>query len=209
MNWKGAHRSVLMAGEGQPSTSTIAGNHDPLCMQGLVQSVQLPRRQGEVETPTSNQPPRGAQGRSLLGPATLRTCPFASLLGQVRARRGPGGYCRRSGNGGPQTCLPAAYGVAQRRPSTAHLHRHKLKTLARGQASRGGRQGASSGTASSGWLARRRRDQGGVPHEVPVTQAMTTEARRAPACAVSLFPHRCKGGKHRPRHQAKATISVQ
>ena len=46
--------------------------------------------------------------------------------------------------------------------------------------SRGGRHGASSGTASSGWLARRRRDQGGVPHEVPVMQAMTTEARRAP-----------------------------
>ena len=29
-------------------------------------------------------------------------------------------------------------------------------------------------------LARRRRDQGGVPREVPVTQAMMTEARRAP-----------------------------
>ena len=91
--------------------------------------------------------------------------------------------------------------------------KHKLKTLARGQASRGGRQGASSGTASSGWLARRRRDQGGVPHEVPVTQAMTTKAqagaRRAPACAVSLFPLWCKGSKHRPRHQAKVTISVQ
>ena len=39
MNWKGACRSVLIAGEGQPPTSTIAGNHDPLCMQGLVQSV--------------------------------------------------------------------------------------------------------------------------------------------------------------------------
>ena len=25
-------------------------------------------------------------------------------------------------------------------------------------------------------------------------------ARRVPACAVSLFPFRCKGGKHRPRH---------
>ena len=62
----------------------------------------------------------------------------------------------------------------------AHLHQHKLKTLARGQASRGRRHGASSGTASSGWLARRRGDQGGVPHEVPVTQAMTTEARRVP-----------------------------
>ena len=43
----------------------------------------------------------------------LRTCPFASLLSQVRVRLGPGGYCRCSGNGGPQTCLPAACGVAQ------------------------------------------------------------------------------------------------
>ena len=83
--------------------------------------------------------------------------------------------CRRSGNGGPQTCLPAACGVAQRGPSVAHLHQHKLKTLTRGQASRGGRQGASSGTASSGWLMRRRRVQGGVPREVPMTQAMTTK----------------------------------
>ena len=64
--------------------------------------------------------------------------------------------------------------------SMAHLRQHKLKTLARGQASRGGRQEASSSAASLGWLARRRRDQGGVPHEVPVTQAMTTKARRAP-----------------------------
>ena len=36
-------------------------------------------------------------------------------------------YCRRSGNGGPQTCLPAACGVAQRRPSMAHLHQHKTQ----------------------------------------------------------------------------------
>ena len=114
MNWKGARRSVLMAGEGQPSTSMIVGNHDPLCMQGLVQSMQLPRRHGEVEMPTSNRPPRGAEGRRLLGPAALRSCPFASLHGQVRARLGPGGYCRCSGNGGPQTCLPVACGVAQR-----------------------------------------------------------------------------------------------
>ena len=42
-----------------------------------------------------------------------------------------------------------------------------------------------------------------------MTQAMTTEARRAPACAGSLFPLWCKGGKHRQEYQAKATISVQ
>ena len=98
-------------------------------------------------------------------------------------------------------------------PSTAHLHQHRPKTLARGQASRGGRRGASSGTASPGWLARRRRDQGGVPHEVPVMQAMTTKgARRVPARTVSSFPLWCKGSKRSrgvPRHQAKVAISVQ
>ena len=41
-------------------------------------------------------------------------------------------------------------------PSAAQLHQLKLKTLARGQASQGGRQEASSGAASSrqGHLAR-------------------------------------------------------
>ena len=91
----------------------------------------------------------------------------------------------------------------------ARLHQHMLKTLVRGQASRGGRHNASSGTDSSGWLARRRRDQGGVPREVPMTQAMTTKARRALACTESLFPLSCKGGKRRQEYQAKATISVQ
>ena len=42
-----------------------------------------------------------------------------------------------------------------------------------------------------------------------MTQAMMIETRRAPACAVSLFPLWCKEGKHRPRHQAKVTVSVQ
>ena len=40
-------------------------------------------------------------------------------------------------------------------------------------------------------------------------QAITIETRRPPACAESLFPHWCKGGKHRPRHRAKVTIPVQ
>ena len=127
MDWKGTRRAVLIAGEGQPPASTITGNHDTICMQGLVQLARSPRRCGEAETPTSHQPPHGAQGRRLLGPAALRPCPFASRHGQVQARLGPGGYCRRSGNGGPQTCLPAACGVAQRGPSTAHLHQHKTQ----------------------------------------------------------------------------------
>ena len=43
-----------------------------------------------------------------------------------------------------------------------------------------------------------------------MTQAMTTKgARRAPARAVSFFPHWCKGSKRKREHQAKAPISVQ
>ena len=98
-------------------------------------------------------------------------------------------------------------------PNAAQLHQLKPKTLMRGQASRDGRQEASSGAASSGRLARRRRDQGRAPPEGPVTQAMTiggqAGAKQAPASAASLFPFWCKEGKHRPRHQAKVIVSVQ
>ena len=165
----------------------------------------------EVQTPTPNQPPCGAQGRRLLGPAALRACPFASLPGQAQARLGSGGYCRRSGIGGPQTCLPVAW--LKWGPSAAHLHQLKLKTLARGQASRGGRQEASSEAASSGRLARRRRDQGGGTsrgtHDASHDDRGQACARQAPACAVSLFPLWCKGGKHRTGHRTKVTIPVK
>src|SRR4051812_30514625 len=102
---------------------------------------------------------------------------------------------RRGSNGGPARPI---------------LLNTRLKILARGQASRGGRHGASLGTTSSGWLARRGRDQGGVPREVPMTQAMTIKgARRAPARAAFPFPLWCKGGKRRREDQAKVSISVQ
>ena len=112
MNWKGTRRAVLNARGGQPSASTTTGNYDSFRVEGLVESMRLPRHHGGIVPPASNQPPRGAQGHRLFGPAMLRPCPFASLLGQVRARLGPGGYCRHSGNRGPQTCLPVARGVA-------------------------------------------------------------------------------------------------
>ena len=67
-----------------------------------------------------------------MGPVVLRTCPFASPLSQVRARLGPGGYCRRSGNGGPRlACLrPAAW--LKWWPSTTHLHQHKTQEPRKG-----------------------------------------------------------------------------
>mgnify|MGYP005850242657 CR=1 FL=1 len=58
------------------------------------------------------------------------------------------------GTGVPRlSCLrPTAW--LHQRPSTAHLHQQTLKTLARGQSSRGGRRKTSSGAVSPGWLAR-------------------------------------------------------
>ena len=159
--------------------------------------MRFPRRHGEAETPTSNRPPCGAQGHMLLGPAALRPCPFASLLSQVRVRLGPGGYCRRSGNGGPQTCLPAACVVAQvgaqcglassaqaqdprERPSlagrtTGSFLRSSLLRQAREEAERS-RQGSSRGARDT---SHDDRDQAG--------------ARQAPVCAMSLFPLGAKG----------------
>ena len=145
-----------------------------------------------------------------MGPAALRTCPFASLLSQVRARLGPGGYCRRSGNGGTQTCLPAACGVAQgvaqygpslltqaqdprEGPSlagrtTRSFLRHGLTRLAREEAERS-RRGTSQGARDA-------------RHDDQRRQAGTSRA-------VSSFPLWCKGSKRRREHQAKAPVSVQ
>ena len=103
--------------------------------------------------------------------------------------------CRRSRNGGPQACLPAACGVAQVGAQCGPASSAQAQDPREGPSLTGWTTGSFLRTASSGWLVRRRRDQGGSPPERPVTQAMTigsqVGARRAPACAVSLFPFRC------------------
>ena len=84
----------------------------------------------------------------------------------------------------------------------------------RGAKPRGeGRQEASSGTASSGWLARKversRRGTSRGAHDASHDDQGQAGTRREPSCAESLFPLWCKGGKRRQGYQAKATISVQ
>ena len=99
---------------------------------------------------------------------------------------------------------------------TTHLHQQGLKTLARGQASRGGRHKTSSEASSPGWLVRggeiKARQTSRGPRDVSNDDRDQAGARRAPARAASLFPLLCQGGKRRrgvPRHQAKVSISVQ
>ena len=100
------------------------------------------------------------------------------------------GYYRCSGNGGPQTCLPtacdAAQGAAQHGPSSSARAQDPCgvdnRELPQARPRQAGLQGGGEIKA-------------GVPREVPVTQAIMIEARRASACTVSLFPLWCKGSK--------------
>ena len=123
------------------------------------------------------------------------------------------GSCRRSGNGGPQTCLPAACGMAQVGAQCGPASSAQAQDP---------REGPSlSGRTMQGFLrdglARRAREEAERSRQGTSRGVLDAShddrgqagARRVPACAESLFPFWCKGGKRRQEYQAKATISVQ
>ena len=82
--------------------------------------------------------------------ANLARCPLHRYLRSL----GPWAIVGVLGTGVPRhACLrPTAW--LNQRTRTTHLHQQTLKTLARGQALRGGRHKTSSGAASPGWLPR-------------------------------------------------------
>ena len=124
-----------------------------------------------------------------------------------------GNFCRCSRNGGPQTCLPAAYGVAQAVAQYAPSSSTQAQDPREGPSLAGRTtQGFLRGGLSRQAREETKRSRQGVAREVLVMQAMTIETRRAPSSTVSSFPLWCKEGKRRhgvPRHQAKVSISVQ
>ena len=178
--------------------------------QGLVKSGSCRGSMGKWRCPRSINRHAATKAAGCWGPQCSALALWLRYKAKSEHALGPRATVGVLGTGVPRlACLRPAAWLSQW-PSMDRFHQPKPKTLATGQASRGGRQEASLGTASSGWLTRRRRDQGGVPHEVPMTQAMTTQGvRRVPARAVTFFPLWCKGSKHRREHQAKASISVQ
>ena len=119
-------------------------------------------------------------------------------------------YCRRSGNGGPQTCLPAACGVARVVATAAHLHQHKTQDPREGPSLAGRatwtflRHGLVRLAHEEAERSRRGTSRGArdASHDDQRRQAGASRA-------VSSFPLWCKGSKRRQEYQAKATISVQ
>ena len=123
------------------------------------------------------------------------------------------GQYRHSGNGGPQTCLPAAYGVAQRG------HQHSPSSSTQAQDPREGPSLAGRTTRSflrcglvrlaheEGERSRQGTSRGARDASPDVSGRQAGASRAAPS-----FPLWCKGGKRSrgvPRHQAKVAISVQ
>ena len=106
--------------------------------------------------------------------------------------------CQRSGNGGPQTCLPAACGVAQ-----VVAQYDPSSSAQDSRPSRGAKpRGADDIGLPREWPRRAGSRGGGeikarVPREVLVTQAMTIETRRAPGgcrpAQCPCFPFGAKG----------------
>ena len=151
----GSAPSPFMAKGGQPAPPTIAGNDGFPCMsQGLVKSSSCRGSVGKWRRPHPINHHVSTEAAGSWGPRRSVLDPWLRRGAKPDRTLGPGGYCRRPGNGGPQTCLLAARCVAEPAGHTAHLHQQAFKTLARGQASRGGRHKTSSGAASPGWLAR-------------------------------------------------------
>ena len=121
--------------------------------------------------------------------------------------------CRRSGNGGTQTCLPAAcsvaQGVAQYGPSSSTYAQDPREGPSLAGRTTGGFFGHGLVRLAREEAERSRRGTSRGAHDASHDDQGQAGARRAPACAESLFPLWCKGGKRRQGYQAKATISVQ
>ena len=157
-----------------------------------------------------------AKAADCWGPRRSALALWLRLEAKPERALGPGATVGVLGTGVPRlACLRPTARLSQQAVWPIFINKAS-KTLARGQASRGGRRKTSSGAASPGWLARggeiKARQTSRGPRDVSHDDQDQAGARRAPARAVSSFPLWCKGGKRRrgvPRHQAKVSISVQ
>ena len=114
--------------ESQPASPTIAGNDGFPCMsRGPDKSSSCRGNMGKRRRPRPIIHHASIEAAGFGGPRRSALDPLALPRSQARARLGPGGYYRRPGNGGPQTCLPANRGVAEPAGRTAHLHQQSIQ----------------------------------------------------------------------------------
>ena len=157
---------------------------------GFQGSVGKRRRPGPINRHASTK------AAGFWGPRRSALDPLALPRSQAQARLGPGGYCRCSGNGGSQTCLTAARGVAHLAGRMAHLHQQGTQDPREGPSlARRATPRPPRGAASPGWLPRsediKARQTSRGSRDVSHHNRHQAGARRAPARAASLFPLWC------------------
>ena len=122
-----------------------------LCMQqGLVKSGSCRGSMGKRRRPRPINCHAAPKAAGCWGPRRSALASWLRLEAKSERALGPGATVGVLGLGVPRlACLrPTAW--LHQRPCTTHLHQQTLKTLARGQASRGGRHKTSSGATSPG-----------------------------------------------------------
>ena len=109
-----------------------------LCMQGLVKSDSCRGSVGKRRRPRPINRHALTKAAGYWGPWRSALALWLPLEAKFEHALGPGATVGILGTGVPRLACPWPAVWLKGRPSMAHLHRHKLKTLGRGQASRGG-----------------------------------------------------------------------
>ena len=122
--------------------------------QGLVKSGSCRGSVGKRRRPRPINRHASSKAAGCWGPRRSALAPWLRLEAKPERALDPGATIGVLGMGVPRlACLRPTVWLCER-ARTANLHQQALKTLAGGQASRGGRHKTSSGAASPSWLAR-------------------------------------------------------
>ena len=166
------------------------------CMQqGLVKSGSYRGCVGKRRRPRPINRHASTKAAGYWGPRGSALSLWLPLEAKSERALGPGATVGVLGTGFPRLACLRPMVWLHSRPSTARLHQQILKTLARGQASRGGQQEASSRAASPSRLARggeiNARQTSRGPHDMSHDDRHQAGTRQVPARAASLFPLSC------------------
>ena len=126
----------------------------PCMQQGLVKSGSCRGSMGKRRRPRPINHHVSTKAAGCWGPRRSALAPWLRLETKFERALGPGATVGILGTGVPRLACLQPMAWLHQRPCMAHLHQQTLKTLARGQALRGGRRKTSSGVASLGRLAR-------------------------------------------------------
>ena len=174
----------------------ITCNDGFFCKQkGLVKSNDCRGSMGKRRRRRPINRHASAEAAGGWGPRRSALALLLRLEAKFERALGPGPTVGVLGTGVPRLACLRPMAWLHQRPGTTQLWQQQLKTLVRGQASRGGRGKTSSGAASPGWLARggeiTARDTSRGSCDASHDDQGQAGTRQVPAHAVSSFPLWC------------------